>query len=51
MLTNLAWPISRLRGEWDYTTVQRLHFFFSLEELAQTKEITPKTDWSYGTEG
>jgi len=25
MLTNLACPISRLRGEWEYTTVQRLH--------------------------
>ena len=25
MLTNLACPISRLRGEWDYITVQRLH--------------------------
>jgi len=25
MLTHLECPISRLRGEWDYTTVQRLH--------------------------
>jgi len=25
MLTNLACPSSRLRGEWDYTTVQGLH--------------------------
>jgi len=25
MPTTLACPISRLRGEWDYTTVQRLH--------------------------
>jgi len=25
MPTNLACPISRLRGEWDYTTIQRIH--------------------------
>jgi len=25
MLTNLACPISRLRREWDYNTVQSLH--------------------------
>jgi len=25
MLTNLACPIIRLEGEWDYTTAQRLH--------------------------
>ena len=25
MLTNLACPIRRLKGEWDYITVQRLH--------------------------
>jgi len=25
MLTNLEFPISRLRGGWDYTTLQRLH--------------------------
>jgi len=36
MLTNLACPINNLRGEWDYTTVQRLHH----------RQI-----WSRGTEG
>jgi len=36
MLTNLACPINNLSGEWDYTTVQRLHH---------------RQTWSHATEG
>jgi len=36
MVTNLAYPISNSWGEWDYTTVQRLHH---------------RQTWSHGTEG